>query len=158
MWDYGAALTQIDLDVNGSAAPTTRAFVKGSGTERELLVGYATDTTPIGLGFPAVDHVNSDHTSATVAATLNGYARADLKAFAAPTETWKCSVQIDGLSSRGVTVSPGLGTWALGDAPVFGISGHPWIPDGQYRRRILGYDNDKETSVSLQLQSTMEAL
>ncbi|QYN19016.1 hypothetical protein [Amycolatopsis sp. DSM 110486] len=31
-----------------------------------------------------------------------------------------------------------LSGWALGDAPVFGVSGHPWIPDGQYRRRILG--------------------
>ena len=34
--------------------------------------------------------------------------------------------------------SPGLGNWRSA-TPTFYVSGHPWLPDGGYRRRITGY-------------------
>ncbi|WP_134664018.1 hypothetical protein [Amycolatopsis sp. CFH S0078] len=154
VWDYGGALSAIDVDVNGSASPCTRVWVKGSGTERGLLTGFAEDTTLVGLGFPPADFVDGDHTSVIDQQTLEDYADADLAAFSAPTETWKCSVRIDGETGTGIAVSPALGTWSLGDAPVFGVSGHPWIPDGQYRRRILAFSSKDEASVDLDLQPT----
>jgi hypothetical protein len=158
VWDYTGALSAIDVDVNGSASPATRVWVKGSGTERSLLTGYAEDPTLIGLGFPPTDYVDGDHTSVTEQGTLQGYAAADLAAFRTPTETWKCSIRIDGATDAGIEVSPALGGWSLGDAPIFGVSGHPWIPDGQYRRRILAYSSKDEASVQLDLQPTPAAL
>lgn len=157
VWDYGGALSQIDIDVNGSASSCTKAWAKGSGTERTMTAGYAADATLVGLGYPATDFVDNDHTSATEKSTLDSYAAADLEKFQAPTETWKCSVRIDG-TSRGANVSPKLGTWALGDAPQFGISGHPWIADGQYRRRIIGYSDGDDSTVTLDLDTTLGVL
>ncbi|MFE0021899.1 hypothetical protein [Amycolatopsis sp. NPDC059021] len=158
VWDYGGALSAIDVDVNGSASPATRVWVKGSGNERGLLTGYAEDPSLVALGFPPTDFVDGDHTSVTEVSTLQSYATADLKQFSSATETWKCSVRIDGATGTGQEVSPALGSWSLGDAPQFGVSGHPWIPDGQYRRRILAYSNKDEASVQLDLQPTPAAL
>jgi hypothetical protein len=155
VWDYGGALGQIDVDVNGSASPCTRVWVKGSGTERTLLSGYAADTSLVSRGYPPVDFVDTSHTSVIEPATLTSYATADLAEFAAPTESWKCSVRIDGTTSWGAEVSPKLGTWALGDAPMFGVSGHPWLANGNYRRRILGYSSNTESMVQLELQTTL---
>lgn len=158
VWDYGGALGRIDVDVNGSASPCTRVWVKGSGTERTMVSGYAADPTLIGLGYPPTDYVDNDHTSAVAQDTVTAYAQADLATFAAPTEGWKCAVRIDGTTTQGVEVSPRLGTWGLGDAPLFGLSGHPWLADGQYRRRILGFSSATESTVDLELQTTLEVI
>jgi hypothetical protein len=158
VWDYGGALSQIDIDVNGAASPCTTAYVKGSGADRAMVSGYATDPALIALGYPPTDLVDNDHTSATVAATLTSWAVADLATFRAPQEKWKCSVRIDGTTVAGVSVSPPLGTWVLGDAPRFGVTGHPWIPQGSYRRRILGFSSDTAATVTLDLATTLEVL
>lgn len=158
VWDYGSALGQIDVDVNGSASPCMRAWAKGSGTERTMLAGYAADDTLIGFGYPPTDFVDTEHTSVVVKATLDGHASADLAKLSGPTETWKCTVRVDGVTVNGVSVSPKLGAWSLGDAPLFGVSGHPWISNGQYRRRIIGFSDDTESTVSLQLESTLEVI
>ncbi|MET9262418.1 hypothetical protein [Amycolatopsis sp. NPDC004079] len=158
VWDYGAALGQIDVDVNGAASPCTKAWVKGSGTERTMLAGYASNDTLISLGYPPTDYVDNEHTSVVIKSTLDAYAAADLAQFSAPEEAWKCSVRVDGTTSRGRAVSPTLGSWALGDAPVFGVSGHPWIKDGQYRRRILGFSNESESTVALDIQTTLAVI
>lgn len=153
-WDYGGALSEIDVDVNGSNAPVTRVWAKGSGQDSAMLVGFAEDTTATSAGFPGLDFVDGDHTSVEVQQTLNDHARQDLKDLSAAQETWKCTVRIDGLQSRGVDVSPRLGSWALGDAPLFGVSGHPWIPDGSYRKRILGFSQDETATLALKLGAT----
>ncbi|PKW15917.1 hypothetical protein [Saccharopolyspora spinosa] len=154
VWDSGAALTGIDLDVNGSASPCTRVWAKGSGSDRALLTGFAEDAALVGLGFPPTDYVDGDHTSVIEQATLESYARADLAAFSRPTETWSCVVRIDGTNTSRFEVTPALGNWSLGDAPMLGVSGHPWISDGHYRRRILGYGNNDASSIKIDLQPT----
>lgn len=158
VWDYGGALGAIDVDVNGGASPCMKAWVKGSGTERTMIAGYAADDSLIALGYPPTDYVDTEHTSVTDKTTANSHAAADLAKLAAPTEAWKCTVRIDGASSTGVSVSPKLGSWSLGDAPLFGVSGHPWIPNGQYRRRIIGYSDDTDATVKLELESTLEVI
>jgi hypothetical protein len=156
VWDYGGALTQIDLDVNGSAGPVTRAFVKGSGSESATLVGYAESADMLSAGYPGLDYVDSDHFSVTEKDTLVGYANADIQAFAGPTQTWKCTVYIDGTNARGIPVAPALGTWDIGDRPMFGVYGHPFLADGMYRHRIMGYSDATESTVALTLQSVVE--
>lgn len=138
-WDYGAALSAIDTDVNGSAQPVSRVWVKGSGADAAMLTGYAANTGLAAQGLPGLDFVDSNHTDNGTQDDLTNYATQDLSDLSAATETWKCSVRLDGLYDRyGVAVSPALGSFSLGDAPQFGVVGHPWIPDGTYRKRILG--------------------
>lgn len=152
VWDYGGALYSIDVDSNGSASPCTRAWVKGSGSERALLTGFAENDALISEGFPPTDYVDGNHTSVIDQDTLESYADADLTQLAAAVDTYKCIVRIDGTGAGGRIISPTLGTWSLGDQATFGVSGHPWVPDGQYRRRITGYANDTYATVSLELQ------
>lgn len=154
VWDYGGALTAIDVDVNGSASPCMRVWSKGSGSEREMKVGFYKDHTLTALGFPPTDYVDSEHTSATTVAVLDGHARIAQQEFAYPVETWTCSVRID----NGQDLSPSLGSWQLGDAPQYGVSGHPWLADGMYRRRILGFSNDTESQVKLDLKPGAEVI
>lgn len=159
VWDLGGAMETIDIDSNGSASPCTRVWVKGAGSDRALLTGFAEDLTLVQQGYPSVDYVDTSHSSATEQDTLEAWADADLAQFANPVETWTSSIRIDGSSrwattgSNGspVEIAPTLGSWALGDAPTIFVDNHPWLPNGGYRRRILGFSNDTESTVKLEL-------
>lgn len=160
VWDYGGSLSTIDVDVNASVSPVSRVWVKGTGSERALLTGYYQDTTQAASGYPLLDYVDGSHTNASVQTTLDGWAKADQVAYSAPFETWKCGVRVDGLlsndlSGAGVKVSPGLGDFQVGDAPLFYVDGHPWIPTGQYRRRIMGFSSNGPWMINLDLFQTL---
>ena len=158
VWDYGtegAPVGTIDVDVDGSEAPITRVWVKGEGTERELKTGFAEDLSRAGET-PGTDFVDGDHTSVSVQQTLEDYADKDLERLSAAVETWTCEVRIAG--PGGVEYAPALDSWQLGDAPLFALAGHPWLPDGAYRRRVLGYSNASASSVKLKLAETAETV
>lgn len=157
-WDYGGALTQIVVDVNGSAACCTRAWVKGTGTERTLLTGYATDATLIALGYPPTDYVDNDHTSATEVATLNAWASGDLTKFSAASETWRCVIRVEGLIANRAVVAPQIAALNddLGALVNIGVTGHPWITKGTYTHRALGYSNQDASTVNVEMESTPE--
>jgi hypothetical protein len=71
-------------------------------------------------------------------------------------ETWKTTVQLEPYTvAPGVEVTTALGNWSLGDAPVFYVDAHPWLPSGGYRRRIVGYQNASPTTVTLELNETL---
>lgn len=151
-WDYGAALSAIDLDVNGSAQPVSRVWVKGSGQDAAMLTGYAENTGLSARGLPGLDFVDSNHTDDGSQDDLTDYAAQDLADLSTATETWKCSVRLDGLYDRyGVQVSPALGSFSMGDAPQLGVVGHPWIADGTYRKRILGVQQSSTDASSMDL-------
>lgn len=158
VWDYGteqAPVDTIDVDVDGSAAPCSRVWVKGTGNERALLTGFAEDLTWQQEGYPATDYVDGDHTSASVQQTLEDYADADLAEFSTPTEKWSCTVRITG--GAAVEYAPALGNWSLGDAPTFFVANHPWLPGGPYRRRVLGFSNAGPATVDLELSEESES-
>ncbi len=152
-WDYGSALGRVDVDVDGSQAPTARVWSRGDGSERELRTGFASDNRDhAGQGYPPLDYVDTEHTSVTEQRTLEDYADEYLSRLAAASETWSCSVRIDGAAGR----APQLGMWSLGDAPVFFLDNHPWLPDGGYRRRIVGYSDDGPNHVALSVDDSPE--
>lgn len=158
VWDYGteqAPVNTITPDVDGSAAPCSRVWVKGTGEERALLTGFAEDLTWQQQGYPATDYVDGNHTSASIQQTLEDYADADLAEFRTPTEKWSCSVRIENPSSG--EYSPALGNWQLGDAPNFFVTNHPWLPSGAYRRRVLGFSEDGVSTVKLELSEGPES-
>lgn len=159
VWDYGtegAPIDTIDVDVDGSESPITRVWVKGDGTERGLLTGFAEDLSRISEGYPGTDYVDGDHTSVTQQQTLEDYAEQDLEQLSAAQEAWTCDVRIAG--PGGVEYAPDLDSWQLGDAPLFAVNGHPWLPDGSYRRRVLGYSNASASTVKLTLAETPETV
>lgn len=151
-WFYGGAVYAIDDDNNGSASPCTRAWTKGAGSQRALLTGFYEDNTAATQGYPPGDYVDTTHTSETVQTALDGYAQAAQQAYVQPFDTWTPYVRVDGRSPRtGVPTAPALGQWALGDEPLFTISGHRWITDGSYQRRIIGYQNQDAYAVKLEI-------
>lgn len=159
VWDYGGALSRIDVDVNGGASPLARVWVKGEGTERSLLTGFAEDQSLYALGFPPIDAVDSEHTSVKIQNTLEEYADKNLEKFRYPIEKWNCSVRIDGKEAKSNrTVSPKISEIELGASPQFFVSGHPWITDGGYRKRILGYSDDGPNNIKLELDEDPSAV
>lgn len=158
IWDYGGALSFINIDGDASTSTVTRTWVKGEGSDRALRTGYEEDATLYTGGYPRIDYVDTEHTSETLQSNLEDYADHILDSFRWAVETWSADVRIDGLGSSygGFQLSPPLGQWSLGDAPQFGIQGHLWIPDGNYRRRILGFANGTENTVKLTLEEATQ--
>ncbi|TDC92346.1 hypothetical protein E1161_13310 [Saccharopolyspora aridisoli] len=141
VWDYGAAIGAIDLDIDGSRTPAARVWVKGAGGGRDLLTGVAAVDRP---GTPPVDVVNTEHVSERRQDVLDSYARASLAAGQAPGTRWETHLRLDKPGS-------GLDDWALGDAPTIAISRHPWLADGIYRRRVTGFSDASATEIALDL-------
>lgn len=131
-FDLGASM--VDVGVAGDSSPMiTTAFVKGSGNEAGQLYGYATSADLTTKGWPLLDFVDSSHSSASDPSTLASWARADIAQFSRKFEQWKPVVLLDS--------DPKFGTYMPGHFGSYVINDHPWIPDGTYTSRILGYSS-----------------
>lgn len=136
-WDYGRALTHVDEDGDGSKQQF-RTFVRGNGMERALLIGHFEDTSLVGLGWPMLESIDGNHSSATEITTLSGWAQADVQTYRRGTNTWSARVRIDGTDGRGRrTGAPALDIVSVGDNATLNMRDHRWIPDGLYGQRIL---------------------
>lgn len=155
IWELNAAYGAIDLDYNTGLPRPFYTWAKGSGSGGESVVGWFDNNAAMNaLGLPykdMVDNGNSDIGDKTqldqIAARVGGQA-------SALQEQWSANARIDGKSESGVVISPTLGTWSVGDKPLFRITGHPVLSDGTYRRRIYGYTNSDPGTVALKIQPT----
>lgn len=156
VWELGAAFGNVSVDYNVAVPRPHRSWSKGAGEGPAAVFGYAQNTAPLqAAGVPYADYVDTSHADVSVKATADGYATANLNDFSVPTETWTASVRIDGKNHAGVQISPALGGWAEGDSPLLRITNHPVIPDGSYRRRIIGMSgNDNPSLVDLKIEPT----
>ena len=128
-WDLGSSM--VSMNVAGDSSPLiTTSFVKGTGNEAGQLYGYATSADLIGKGWPALDFVDSSHTSASVQSTLDSWARANVAQYARKLEQWKPVILLDD--------DPHWGTYNPGHFGSYVVNDHPWVPDGTYTSRILG--------------------
>lgn len=138
-WELSAAYGDIDVDYNMSVPVPHRVWVKGAGDGSVTAFGYAANTAALQAAkIPYADYVDTSHTDISDVAKLNSYATATLAERSVATETWKATVRIDGKNNQGVQISPELGSWSEGDQPLFRVTRHQVIPDGSYRRRIVG--------------------
>lgn len=153
-WDYGSAMEAIDVDINGSASPIMRVWVKGSGQARDLITGFQANGAFARNGYPPLDFVDTQHTDVTEQDTLERYADADLVKFQSPLETWSTVVRIDGMSrhNRNVQISPRPGDFELGDSPIIFVDGHPWIASGGYRKRVVGIEADTSDTLKIDFE------
>lgn len=149
VWDYGSMMETIDVDSNGATAPISRVWVKGAGQERDLRTGYHFDLSPTNSGFPLLDYVDTQHTSAEVESTLHSWAWSTLQSFQKPLETWSCSVRIDRDDELGF--APLLAS-PLGNEVTISVDAHPWVPNGMYQRRIIGFSNDGNNFGTVQVE------
>ncbi|MEV6908026.1 hypothetical protein [Amycolatopsis sp. NPDC051071] len=135
-FDYRSTLVSLSIAGDGSGQANT-AFVKGSGNEAGTLFGYATDTTLTDQGWPALDMVDSGHTSASEQATLDGWARADVALYGTQPEQWQAVVRAD--------ADPAWGSYNPGHYADYSVKNHHWLPNGNYSYRILGVSHSSGT-------------
>ncbi len=156
VWELGSAFGQIDVDYNMAIPIPHRAWAKGSGDSASAIVGHAENTAALQAAhIPYADYVDTSHSDVGVKATLDIYAAAELARNSVALESWTASVRVDGKNTAGVQISPALGSWVEGDAPLLRVTGHPVIPDNSYRRRITGMSNGREPgTVNLKIKPT----
>jgi len=135
-FDYRSTLVSLSIAGDGSGQANT-AFVKGSGNEAGTLFGYATDRTLVDQGWPALDMVDSGHTSASEQATLDGWARADVALYGTQPEQWQAVVRAD--------ADPAWGSYNPGHYANYSVKDHHWLPNGTYSYRILGVSHSSGT-------------
>lgn len=149
-WDYLiGALTNVDEDGDGSQQQF-RAWVRGNGMERGLLVGHYEDTELVDAGWPMLESVDGDHSSATDVATLNGWAQADVETYRSAILKLSARIRLDGSDGRGrKTGSPTIGELAVGDNGTFNIRNHRSLDDGDYGERIIAISSGSDLTTAL---------
>ena len=154
-WELGAAFGNIDVDYNMAIPIPHRVWTKGAGSGTVSAVGYANNSTALqAANIIYSDYVDTSHGDVSDKTKLDSYSTATLADKSVAMETWNATVRVDGKNQAGKQISPELGSWAEGDAPLFRVTKHPVIPDNTYRRRIVGMSNGEPGTVQLKIQPT----
>lgn len=149
VWDYGSGLRTVSIDSDGSAM-VRGVFARGNGTERASLIAYDEDNTLVNNGWPPTELVIS-FSSVTEGPTLQGHATGAKDLYRKPVEMWSAIVRADEI--------PQVGTYQPGSLATFNMQGHPWVPDGGYQQRLLGFTQGPAINeVSLILQAIEGAI
>lgn len=151
-FDYGSSCRFISIDSDASNMASA-VYAKGNATERASQVSYSVNGALVTAGWPALEMVDTGHSSATDATTIQGYADGDLGLYASPVEVWHATVNVSAASSA-------FGSYDPGSIGVFTIppNGHIFLPGGSYAQRILGFTQGDLATVKLTLQATQGAL
>jgi hypothetical protein len=154
-FDYGprGSIQQMDFTRDGSQM-TFSDYLRGSGSEYDLVVGNGQDLGLVAAGYPLLEDVNGDHTTVVDPDTANSYAQQWCDTYQYPVNTPGALVRVDALDLSGaVSGSPTLDQIAVGDTAAFTIQSHRRIPDGTYTYRIVQIDNGSSyDNVKLTLQ------
>ena len=141
VWDYGAALTHVDYDRDGSQQ-TMAHFEKGNGDKRDLLTAYQDDKTLVNLAtypYPELETVGSDVSSTEDGTLLQSKADGYVATHGRAVISWAATVRIDGTNGQGkMTRSPSIDQLRAGDTATMRMQDHRRILDGTYTRRVLG--------------------
>lgn len=128
-FSYRRSLVSMTINGDGTKQANS-AFVKGTGNEAGQMYGYATSAVQVAAGWPALDMVDTNHTSSLDQSTLDGWAMGDLALYGKVPEQWQATVLAD--------ADPVWGEYWPGHFANYSLKDHPWIPNGTYRTRILG--------------------
>lgn len=151
-FDYKSSNPSIVVSSDSSKLAAT-VYVKGDGTNAEIMWAYATDPTLPAAGWPLLEWVDNSHGSEAVSGALQAWASADLSLYSRPLETWSVTIRMDAM--------PYFGNYLPGMYADFNVVDHPWIPDGLYSQRILGYstaESSNPNEITLILQATSGAV
>jgi hypothetical protein len=118
------------------------AWVPGNGQERDMVLGEALDITLADLGWPWLEREDSTHKTNGDQADLDDYATRLQADSLYPWNQWRLTVRAD--------LPPYLGEYQPGDwAQITVGAGHPEIPQGTYRVRIMGMEGDESQNVEI---------
>jgi hypothetical protein len=142
-WDSDKALVDLAFGKDGTVQ-LHRAYQRGSGMDRNTLIGFAENLAGVTSGpnqvMPLLEDVNSSHTQVELLSTLDGYARADVATDVAPALTLRPTVRIAGDDGKGRnTRSPNLAQVSSGDVAVLEVLDHPRLADGSYTVRVIRF-------------------
>lgn len=154
-WDYQRALLSLSTGIDG-VDMTFNVTSKGQDTRTvssatppvasgALISAAASDTTYTGQGWPALQTADTAHTSTIDPATVSGYATAAVTTHNVPIKTATAHISINGLDNQGrQTGAPSIDLVSVGDTAFFGVTGHPFLVDGQYGARILTLESGSD--------------
>ncbi len=154
-WDYQRALLSLSTGIDG-VDMTFNVTSKGQDTRTvssatppvasgALISAAASDTTYTGQGWPALQTADIGHTSTIDPATVAGYATAAVTTHKVPIKTATAHININGLDNQGrQTGAPSIDLVSVGDTAFFGVTGHPFLSDGQYGARILTLESGSD--------------
>lgn len=134
IFDYNSSISEIDVSSNG-ASLSMGSYVKGNATERGSQVAYASNSTLVAAGWPALESVDTSHSSITDPALIQSYATANAAMNSTVTKTWSCVAVLD-------PSTPQLSDYQPGTFVTINVRGHSYIADGQYSQRVLGVQNN----------------
>jgi hypothetical protein len=151
LWEYRNALTRVDQVRDGSQQTFSR-FERGAGTERDLLIGYSTDSS-FAATWPLLEDAGSSHSSATEQDTLDSWASGTVATNSRPLTTWTGIVRVNGDNGLGKdTDSPPLYEFAVGDTATSKCPATAGSGTAGTQVRILSVANDSRDTAKLSLQ------
>jgi hypothetical protein len=138
VWDYPSSCTEITEDGDGSAM-LSLGYYLGDGLDRDRIIGISKTTALTDQGWPALERTNRDAGANPNAQVIDGLAASYVDTNVTEAVTWAITVDPEAW--------PQVGLWSYGDNGRFDVRGHPWIPDGDYRRRLLGVNHSPGKAV-----------
>lgn len=127
-WDFPATIQELTGDLDGSGL-LTRGYVLGDGQSADRLILDASNSLT-DQGYPVLERADRSALSTRDLTTLKSLANSYSAANATQAQTWAVTVHPD---------YPGLNQWTLGDNAKFRTSGHWFLPDGEWLRRVTGF-------------------
>lgn len=113
----------------------------GAGQSRDKVITHRTDTSLLNIGWPMLEAIDTAHSSETTYPVLDAHTQAVLATWKQPVVSYQVSVRADS--------DPMVGTYRVGEDFAVEVHDDPIIPDGLYRRRIVGLAGTEKPWVTL---------
>ena len=131
----GSSLSSLRVKVDGSRLAST-GFASGGKSDGQAIVTVSEDSTLTDAGYPALDAVDSSHSTASEEATVQGYSDELVLHGKTPTVVWSFS--------HDVSQRPFLGAFNAGDFATVSVRGNAYLEDGEAVMRLLSRSGDIE--------------
>lgn len=139
-WTFDDTKSVVSQDIDVSRM-MSMIMVSGHGQDEDKITAWWVNNTLVDQGFPALEEVDTSHTSETDKGVLDSYALASLQRYRNPVDQWTVQTRADS--------TPALGSYRVGDPILIDVRRHPVIPPGTYSRRITEISGDATPLVSL---------
>lgn len=138
----GSSLSNLTVKVDGSGLAST-GFATGGKSDGQAIVTVSEDSTLTDAGYPALDAVDTSHSTASEEATVQGYSDELVLLGKTPSVVWSFTHD---LAQR-----PYLEAFNAGDFATVSVRGNSYLDDGESVMRLLSRSGDIEgRNVALQ--------
>jgi hypothetical protein len=131
----GSSLSSLTVKVDGRALAST-GFATGGKSDGQAIVTVSEDSTLLEAGYPALDAVDSSHSTASEESTVQRYSDELVEFGRTPSTVWSFSHD---LSQR-----PFLEAFNAGDFATVSVRGNAYLEDGESTMRLLSRSGDIE--------------